>query len=183
MLNLCLDYSLRVFITWKCIIASAAFHLMVKTHQVQWSRFSSGIDFGLPLSHEVQNNYLFEFASANWAFWQCSRKKDHGRAEALLLSAWALGIRVPSVVQLEYSGTDEDDSQMENNVVPTVSPSNASRALIQTLDKRKLKVCITWQLNFSLSIPRTHFCKNVGSCRYVAFEELWHLLNFRELII
>jgi hypothetical protein len=26
----------------------------------------------------------------------CRRKKDHGRAEALLLVAWALGIRVPA---------------------------------------------------------------------------------------
>ena len=44
---------------------------------------------------------------------RCRRKKDHGRAEALLIVAWALGIRVPpasetaeKLAAIEPSGED-----------------------------------------------------------------------------
>ena len=37
----------------------------------------------------------------------CRRKKDHGRAEALLIAAWALGVRAPKDVAAEKSLADE----------------------------------------------------------------------------
>jgi len=48
----------------------------------------------------------------------CRRKKDHGRAEALLIVAWALGIRVPpeldtakKVATVGLSEADSSDAE------------------------------------------------------------------------
>ena len=39
----------------------------------------------------------------------CRRKKDHGRAEALLLAAWGLGVRMEPLA----AGDDDDDDGAE----------------------------------------------------------------------
>ena len=64
----------------------------------------------------------------------CRRKKDHGRAEALLLLAWAVGIRAKSVVSdtdnsidsadvAEASGKDFDGmDEIERDVTLAIAP-------------------------------------------------------------
>jgi hypothetical protein len=44
-----------------------------------------------------------------WPRHACRRKKDHGRAEALLMAAWGLGIRMHPVVPSDMGSTDEDE--------------------------------------------------------------------------
>ena len=41
------------------------------------------------------------------------RKKDHGRAEAILIAAWALGVRARALAGPSASGSEEEEEGAE----------------------------------------------------------------------
>ena len=43
----------------------------------------------------------------------CRRKKDHGRAEAMLIAAWALGVRITPDADAEEAAGSEEDNVVE----------------------------------------------------------------------
>ena len=54
-----------------------------------------------------------------WFYLGCRRKKDHGRAEALLLAAWGIGVRrttadVAAAKAAEIAELDDTDDCLEN---------------------------------------------------------------------
>ena len=62
----------------------------------------------------------------------CRRKKDHGRAEALLLLAWAMGIRVQTQSHKQNppektneSLAQETVAQVEHDVAPLILPAKS----------------------------------------------------------
>ncbi len=47
-----------------------------------------------PAGHALFTIFLWKNAASIGFYALCRRKKDHGRAEAMLIAAWALGLRI-----------------------------------------------------------------------------------------
>lgn len=61
---------------------------------------------------------------------RCRRKKDHGRAEALLLAAWALGVRMqPIVVPVGGGSSSSEGEEEEGDLEAALAAEEAEELL------------------------------------------------------
>lgn len=77
---------------------------------------------------------------AQITFSTCRRKKDHGRAEALLLLAWALGVRAPSA---------RPGKCIDESIEEIVLPAGSADVMLQS-DTQKLGSKLTAKQKLSL---------------------------------